>query len=45
MVDGAKTSRQPQKATELGALNAAMFDRQIAPRAAADYILRTLSAR
>ena len=38
-------SRQPEKARELGALNAAMFDRQIAPRAVAEYVLRTLSAR
>jgi hypothetical protein len=37
--------RHPGKASELGAMNAAMFDRQIAPLAAADYVLRTLSAR
>lgn len=38
-------SRQPEKASGLGALNAAMFDRQMAPRAVADYVLRTLTAQ
>ncbi|MEQ1815261.1 MAG: hypothetical protein ABL861_02090 [Nitrosomonas sp.] len=33
----------PEKARELGALNAVMFDNQLAPRPTAEYVLRTLS--
>lgn len=32
----------PEKARELGALNAAMFDHQLAPRPTAEYVLQTL---
>jgi hypothetical protein len=38
-------ARHPERAQEFGAMNAAMFDRQIAPRAAAQYVLLTLSGQ
>ena len=34
---------QPEKARELGILNATMFDRYLAPRPTAEYVLRTLN--
>lgn len=33
----------PEKARELGALNASMFDNQLAPRPTAEYVLRTFA--
>jgi len=45
LVDQAlKLATHPQQAHQLGHLNAALFDHHLAPRPAAEYILRTLQA-